>query len=265
MDGAIRVQSVSSKMHRQAWEDWGSVDPLYAVLTAPQYRHRGGDRDEFFKTGEEFVAFFLGECDRLGLAQHPARALDFGCGVGRVTAPLGDRFDAVTGLDVAASMVDAARQLHADRPQCRFEVHRADDLSRYADGTFDLVVSVLVLQHLPSPPAILAYLGEFVRVLRPGGALVVQLPSKVPPPPVLPPWQTRDGLRMRAAPLLRRLGVSADFLYRRLDWVPEMTMTGVPEALIRETLSAAGGNVVMATPPDVDRGGTESRIYFVTR
>ena len=265
MDGAIRVQAVSSKMHRQAWEDWGSVDPLYAVLTAPQYRHRGGDHDEFFKTGEEFVAFILGECDRLGLAQHRGRALDFGCGVGRVTAPLGARFDEVTGLDVAASMVDTARQLHADRPRCRFEVHRADDLSRYADGTFDLVVSVLVLQHLPSRQAILAYLGEFVRVLRPGGALVVQLPSKVPPPPALPPWQTRDGVRKRVAPLLRRLGVSAAFLYRRLDWVPEMTMTAVPEAVIRETLVGAGGNIVWATPPDIDRGGTESRIFFVTR
>jgi ubiquinone/menaquinone biosynthesis C-methylase UbiE len=256
---------VSSKMHRQAWEDWGSVDPLYAVLTAPQYRHRGGDHDEFFKTGEEFVGFVLGECDRLGLAQHPGRALDFGCGVGRVTVPLGGRFDSVTGLDVAQSMVDTARQLHADRPNCRFEVHRAEDLSRYGDETFDLVVSVLVLQHLPTTQAILAYLGEFVRVLRPGGALVVQLPSKVPPPPTLPPWQTRDGLRKRVAPLLRRLGVSAAFLYRRLDWVPEMTMTGVPEALIRETLAAAGGDVVHATPPDIDRGGTESRIFFVTR
>jgi hypothetical protein len=59
--------------------------------------------------------------------------------------------------------------------------------------------------------------------------------------------------------------VSADFLYKRLDWVPEMTMTAVPEALIRETLAAAGGNIVWATPPDIDRGGTESRIFFVTR
>lgn len=259
------VQSMSSKMHRQAWEDWGSVNPLYAVLTAPQYRHGGGDRDEFFKTGEEFIAFVLGECDRLGLARHPQRALDFGCGVGRVTVPLGARFDDVTGLDVAASMIDTARQLHADRPQCRFEVHHADDLSRYADGIFDLVVSVLVLQHLSSQRAILTYLAEFVRVLRPGGALVVQLPSKVPPPPVLPPWHTRDGVRMRVAPLLRRLGVSAAFLYRRLDWVPEMTMTAVPEAVIRETLVAAGGNIVFTTPPDIDRGGTESRIFFVTR
>jgi SAM-dependent methyltransferase len=252
-------------MHRQAWEDWGSVDPLYAVLTDPQYRHRGGDRDEFFKTGEEFVTYFLGECDRLGLAQRRQRALDFGCGVGRVTAPLGTRFDEVIGLDVAQSMVDTARQVHADHPNCTFEAHGADDLKRFADATFDLVVSVLVLQHLASPEAILGYLGEFVRVLRPGGALVVQLPSKVPPPSALPSWRTREGMKRRVAPLLRRAGFSAAFLYRRLDWVPGMTMTGVPESLIRETFVAAGGSVSYTTPPDIDRGGTESRIFFVTR
>jgi 2-polyprenyl-3-methyl-5-hydroxy-6-metoxy-1,4-benzoquinol methylase len=262
---AISVRAVSSKMQRQAWEDWGSVDPLYAVLTDPQYRHRGGDRAQFFRTGEEFVAFFVGECDRLGLVQRRDTALDFGCGVGRVTAPLASRFESVLGLDVAQSMVDTARQLHADRPNCRFQVHRAEDLGGHGDESFDLVVSVLVLQHLSSQPAILRYLGEFVRVLRPGGALVVQLPSKVPSPPTLPPWSTGDGLRKRAAPRLRRLGVSAEFLYRRLDWVPEMTMTGVPEDLIRETLTAAGGTIAYTTPPDIDRGGTESRIFFVTR
>jgi len=42
-------------------------------------------------------------------------------------------------------------------------------------------------------------------------------------------------------------------------------MTGVPESLIRETLVAAGGSVAYTTPPDIDRGGTESRIFFVTR
>ncbi len=255
---------MSSKLHRQAWEDWGSVNPLYAVLTDPQFRY-GGDRDAFFRTGDEFVAELLGECDRLGLAQHRQRALDFGCGVGRVTAPLGTRFESVVGLDVAQSMVDTARQRHAGLSNCTFEAHSADDLGRFADETFDLVVSVFVLQHLPTLRAILVYLDEFVRVLRPGGALIVQLPSKVPPPDPLPPWQTRDGLRRRVAPLLRRLGVSPAFLYRRLDWVPEMTMTGVPEAQIRETLIAAGGTVVYTTPADIDRNGTESRIFFVTR
>ena len=95
--------------------------------------------------------------------------------------------------------------------------------------------------------------------------MVVQLPSNVPPPTPLPPWRTRAGLRKRAGDALRRAGVSPKVLYRRLDWVPEMTMTAVPDSLTRATLAAKGTPVVFATPPDIDRGGTESCIYFATR
>jgi hypothetical protein len=59
--------------------------------------------------------------------------------------------------------------------------------------------------------------------------------------------------------------VSPKVLYKRLDWVPEMTMTAVPDALTRATLADGGAPVVFATPPDVDRGGTESCIYFASR
>jgi SAM-dependent methyltransferase len=250
--------------HDRAWEDWGSVDPLYAILTDPKYRHGAGDRDEFMDSGEEFAAAIMRQCDALGLAAGRARALDFGCGVGRVSAPLSTRFEAVVGLDVSPSMVDKARQLHAARPHCRFEVQRTTDLRQFPDASFDLVLCVLVLQHLPSQQAILRYLAEFVRVLAPGGALVVQIPSKVPPPTPLPPWRTSAGLRTRTGNVLRRMGVSPKVLYRRLDWVPEMTMTAVPDGLTRSTLAGNGASVVYVTPPDVDRGGTESCIYFAT-
>jgi SAM-dependent methyltransferase len=251
--------------HDQAWEDWGSVDPLYAILTDPKYRHGGGDRSEFLETGEELASAILGQCDALGLAQDRGRALDFGCGVGRVTAPLSRRFGEVLGLDISPSMVASARKLHADQANLTFEVQQSDDLARYPDGSFDLVLCVLVLQHLSSQQAILRYLAEFARVLRPGGALVVQLPSSVPPPTALAGWRTRAGLRARVAIFLRRLGVSPKVLYERLDWVPEMTMTAVPDELARATLAASGAPVVFTTAPDVDRGGTESCIYFASR
>lgn len=250
--------------HHRAWEDWGSVNPLYAILTDPQYRH-GGDQAEFLRTGERFAAEIVARCEELGLATSRQGALDFGCGVGRVTAPLSQRFADVTGLDVSESMIATARRLHAARTNCRFEVQRANDLRRYPDASFDLVLCFLVLQHLSSQDAMLRYLAEFARVLRPGGALVVQLPSKVPPPAVLPPWRTRRGLKVRASRLLRRLGVSPHVLYRRLDWVPEMTMTAVPDAVTRSTLADHGVRVIFTTPPDIDRGGTESCIYFATR
>ena len=251
-------------MHQRAWEDWGSVDPLFAVLTDLKYRHSGGDIKEFLGSGEGLVSNLLDQCEVLGLARNRGRSLDFGCGVGRLTAPLSTHFESAIGLDVAQSMVNTARQLHSERTNCTFEVHRETDLRRYPDNHFDLVLSVLVLQHLPSQDSILSYLAEFVRVLRPEGALVVQLPSSVPPPSALPGWHSRAGLRMRSGLLLRRLGMSPKFLYRRLGWTPMMTMTAVSDAQTRATVSDAGAQVVFTTSPDVDRGGTESRIYFAT-
>ena len=252
-------------LHQRAWEDWGSVDPLYAVLTDPKYRGNGGDINEFLASGEEFVSNVVAQCDGLGLAKSHERALDFGCGVGRLTAPLSARFETMIGLDISQNMVDRARELHRERSNCSFELHREADLRRFPDGYFDLVLSVLVLQHLPSEVAILRYLDEFVRVLRPKGALVVQLPSLVPPPTALPKANTRAGIRMRSGLLLRRLGGNPNLLYRRLGWVPEMTMTAVSEEQTRTTIENAGAKVVFATPPDVDAGGTKSRIYFATR
>jgi 2-polyprenyl-3-methyl-5-hydroxy-6-metoxy-1,4-benzoquinol methylase len=252
--------------HDRAWEDWGAIDPLFAILTDPKYQHGGGDRTEFLNSGEGFAAVILGHCNELGLAQHRGRALDFGCGVGRVTAPLAARFDEVVGLDVSESMVAKARTLHSQAlGNCSFEVHRGNDLRQYSNASFDLVLCVLVLQHLASRDVMLGYLAEFARVLRPGGALVVQLPSKVPAPQPQPSWQTRAGARQRTAAVLRQVGVSASYLYRRFGWVPPMTMTAVPDELTRSTLAEHGAPVVFATPLEVDAGGTESRTYFATR
>jgi hypothetical protein len=44
-----------------------------------------------------------------------------------------------------------------------------------------------------------------------------------------------------------------------------MTMTAVSDEITRSTIASAGGRVVHTTPPDIDSGGTESRIYFATR
>ncbi|HMD45844.1 MAG TPA: class I SAM-dependent methyltransferase [Acidimicrobiales bacterium] len=250
---------------RRAWEDWGTVNPLYAILTDPKYRH-GGDVAEFLESGVETVAVLLGEATRLGLAADGHVALDFGCGIGRLTRALADHFDVVVGLDIAQSMVDEADRLNRDRPQCRFQVNEGPDLARFADEFFDLVLCLLVLQHLPSTAMIEGYLAELVRVLRPDGTLIVQLPSKVPAHrPPRPPWNTRAGLRTRAAQWLRAVGVSPELLYRHLDWVPEMTMLAVAEDAARRVLEASGGRVVHVTEPTSDPGGTESRIYFVTR
>lgn len=258
-----REATLPSRAHRQAWQDWGAVNPLYSILTDPRYRH-GGDVDEFLATGEGTIAQFLAEVDRLGLCRERRRALDFGCGVGRLTAPLARRFGEVVGVDVAESMLAMARRLHASVPNCRFVHNDADDLSQFAGTSFDLVISLFVLQHLDSDHAIEALLAELVRVLAPGGALVVNLCSAVAPPTPPPAWTTRAGLRARAAAGLRRAGVPAGVLYRALDWTPPMTMRAIAEPRARAVIEGAGGRVAHTSRPETDAGGTVHHFFYVT-
>ena len=171
---------------QQDWEGLAVDDPLWAVLTRPDCRGGQWDPTEFFATGTDEVADIIGRVRRLRPRLWPGRALDFGCGVGRLTRPLADHFDEVVGVDIAPTMIDLARRYHADRPACRFEVNQAEDLARFPDDTFDLVLSLIVLQHVP-PATAVRYLREFCRVLAPGGVVVVQMPaSPVDPAPPQP-------------------------------------------------------------------------------
>lgn len=252
--------------HGQAWEDWGTVDPLFAILTESKYRHGGGDVGEFLLGGEGIVNELLAQAEALGIGQHRDAALDFGCGVGRLTGGLSRHFARVTGVDVAPSMVEAARHLLADQHNCAFTVNQSNDLRFIPDGSFDFVLSLLVLQHLDSTDAVQSFLREFVRVLRPGGAIVVQLPSYVPAHEIpLPSVRTRAGLKIRAARFLRRVGVPAKVLYERLDWVPQMTLLALSDEAARHTFEEAGATVVHVTAPTTDAGGTIDRTFFVTR
>jgi SAM-dependent methyltransferase len=168
------------------WEGLAADDPLWAVLTRPDCRGGRWDPDEFFTTGSDEVADIIGRVRRLRPRLWPGRALDFGCGVGRLTRPLADHFDEVVGVDIAPTMIDLARRYHADRPTCRFEVNQAEDLARFPDDSFDLVLSLIVLQHVP-PTAAVRYVREFCRVLAPGGVVVVQIPAgPVDPVPSVP-------------------------------------------------------------------------------
>lgn len=250
---------------RRAWEDWGTVDPLWAIVTDPARKKGGWTLDEFLASGEDTVAAIWKVAERLGYPRQARVALDFGCGIGRLTRAISHRVEAVYGLDVAATMIDQAVEVNRDRPGCHFRVHRHDDLRAFADHSVDLVVCLLVLQHLGDRATIETYLGEFVRVLSPGGLAVIQLPTVVPVPAAPTGLRAHLRVRTRLARLLRRFGTSPRFLYRRLRWTPDMSMTAVPETEVEEVLEAAGGRVLEVAEPVTQLGGVISRDYYVTR
>jgi ubiquinone/menaquinone biosynthesis C-methylase UbiE len=90
------------------------------------------------------------------------RVLDVGCGTGHQLARLRERGFDVTGVDGSAEMLAHARQRNLG-----VALHLADvEALPFADGSFDVVISIEVLRYLPDETAAI---GELARVLRPGG------------------------------------------------------------------------------------------------
>lgn len=165
------------RAQQSQWDQLGRTDPLWAIITDPGRRNGRWDVDEFFATGVRDVADLIRLADRLGHPTARGSALDFGCGVGRLTQAIADHFDQVTGVDISSAMLHLARQYNRHGERCRYILNDQNHLRIFAAESFDFICSRLTLQHLPRRH-IRAYLRELVRVLRPGGLLVFQLPAE---------------------------------------------------------------------------------------
>jgi SAM-dependent methyltransferase len=100
------------------------------------------------------------------------RALDLGCGDGRLTALLDAR--ELTGADVSRVALDRARERLAGAALVELE---PDAPLPFADGSFDLVLCAETAEHVRD---LQLFLSEIRRVLAPGGELALTTPSAAP-------------------------------------------------------------------------------------
>ncbi len=220
---------------RRDWNTLGVADPLWAVYVDPLKRGGRWQVDEFLATGRQEIAVAMHELTELGLAAHRDAALDFGCGVGRLTAALSDHYGTVTGVDVSPSMLEHAQRIHSANERCRFVYNDQPDLSVFSDNSFDLVYSSLVLQHLP-PRLSDGYLREFVRVVRPGGAVVLMVPERH--------LRTPRGLVYTYAPR----PLIAWIQQRVFGYPAPMRMQTVPARRIRLLVGPLGAQLIRSQP-----------------
>jgi SAM-dependent methyltransferase len=119
----------------------------------------------------ELVSVFA----RLGADPRHGVCVEIGCGFGRMTGVLAERFDQVIAVDVSPKMLELARG-NVRAGNVEFVLVSGFRLEPLDDGVADVVVCYLVLQHLPQRRVVASYLAEFARVLSPGGQAFVQLP-----------------------------------------------------------------------------------------
>ena len=162
--------------YRQQWETLGGEDPYWAVLSEPDKKGDKWDKAEFFQTGADDIEGLLLRLDQLGLHPEFGFALDYGCGVGRLSRALAGSFERVIGVDISETMLSEARAINAGYDNLQFSRNDGASLKNVASESVDFVYSNLVLQHSPRYIQRLL-IGEFCRVLRPGGVLVFQTAS----------------------------------------------------------------------------------------
>jgi len=149
---------MSSAATDKAWETLGRVDPYWAVISNDAYHgQRLTDQQlaAFLKSGSDHVDDIWRICrHEFGDGFAPRRVLDFGCGVGRVTLPLARRVESVVAIDIADSMLSVARELLERHTVPNVQLVKGDATLSAIDGPFDLVHSVIVLQHIPPAPGL---------------------------------------------------------------------------------------------------------------
>jgi ubiquinone/menaquinone biosynthesis C-methylase UbiE len=135
------------------WEEFGKDDPYFGVLTSDKY-HKSNltdeGREDFFKSGFSYIDEVI---EKVRLHIDPdftiKRALDFGCGVGRLVVPIANIAEEVTGVDVSDSMLSEAKKNCETYSINNVTFAKSDDSLSLLKGKYDFINSFIVFQHIP--------------------------------------------------------------------------------------------------------------------
>ncbi len=145
-----RSRTINNKWYADLGERWYRAEDTPIALLRAESRHRN--------------PWIADEIVRM-LGPTPQRVLDLGCGAGFLSNHLAARGHHVTGIDTTPENLGVARA-HDATKTAAYEVADACALP-FADGSFDVVCAMDLLEHVTEPEKLI---GEVGRVLRPGGA-----------------------------------------------------------------------------------------------
>jgi SAM-dependent methyltransferase len=231
------------------------IDPLWAVCT--ELGPQGGSHqqlDRFWRSGRADVAAALEHVEALGrTVDRTGEALDFGCGLGRVSQPLADAFAHCTGVDVSPTMLELARRFNPTPDRLTFLLNARADLAAFPKDRFAFVYSTRVLQHISRRYA-LGYVGKLVRILAPDRGFLVFHAHEAEGGWVFSGLSALQRQRQKASLLRARLRRAFAGLKGR-EGVPlpaRMHMFPLPASLLRPAIEAHGGHILDIAPMGFD-------------
>ncbi|MFH1290648.1 MAG: class I SAM-dependent methyltransferase [Nanoarchaeota archaeon] len=158
---------------KKNFEIGAKENPLNTVLT----EKKQWDSSDFFRDGISEIGEVRDYLKKNKLNIGKKRVLDFGCGVGRLTQALAPFFKESYGVDISENMIKKAREYNKFGNKCKYLVNVKDNLRIFPDDHFDFIYSSITLQHI-SQKYSLRYIKEFLRILKPEGLIIFQIPSR---------------------------------------------------------------------------------------
>jgi 2-polyprenyl-3-methyl-5-hydroxy-6-metoxy-1,4-benzoquinol methylase len=249
-----RETPMSTSKQQLYWEEIAEIDPYWAILGDPKYRYGKWDIQDFFHSGEQQVLQTMNWVSLHGYPHAKEIALDFGCGIGRLTRALSGHFREVHGFDFSKTMITRAKELNAMYPNCRFDLIQIGPQD-FQSNHYDLIYCVLVLQHLPARETVKEYIREFLRAIKPNGLIIFQLPHHIS-------LLYRLQVQRRIYSILRLLGFTTRFIHHRLGLTPIGNICA-PEAEIARWLDEFGATLLDTESSKT--GVVQDTFYYVTK
>lgn len=247
-------------MARQ-WDELARLNARYSIISTPEFA--AGDAsslEAFWASGREELDRILG---MLALGDTSTRrAVEIGCGIGRMTHALAARFGHVTALDVSPEMIQRARALGAGLTHVEFVVGSGSDLRGIPEGSTDFVLAWFVLQHVPRTRDVLRYVAEAGRVLRPGGTAFLHMRTSRGELDHARRWLERKLFYLLPLPLRRALDARGPVSQERefAARFPVWRGSPVRPRSVVQVARAAGLTLVSAEP-----AGDDFTVFRLTR
>jgi SAM-dependent methyltransferase len=167
-----------SKFNKDLWDYYGEETAYFSVVTEDKFRKENLNQaslDEFFASGEEYVNNIWQIVEsNFQTGFRPKKAIDFGCGVGRLTIPLAKRCEEILGIDVSEKMLKETSANCEKRGITNISLEKSDDTLSRISGKYDFVHSFIVIQHI-KPSVGENIFKRLIDVLNDGGIGVLQV------------------------------------------------------------------------------------------